>query len=72
MKSQFAAGTPAVLLLPVFGVATADAPSTEQTVMQMERDSTQALIAGAFLSAVALVAIVVRREPQCPATGSID
>jgi ketosteroid isomerase-like protein len=42
MKSLFAAGLLAALVLPVFGVARADAPSVEQNLMQMERDWTQA------------------------------
>ena len=42
MKSLIVAGLLAALVLPVFGVARADAPSVEQTLMQMERDWAQA------------------------------
>jgi ketosteroid isomerase-like protein len=42
MKSLCTAGLLAALVLPVFGVAAADAPSVEQNLMQMERDWTQA------------------------------
>ena len=42
MKSLCTAGLLAALVLPVFGVARADAPSVEQNLMQMERDWTQA------------------------------
>ena len=42
MKPLCAAGLLAALVLPVFGVARADAPSVEQNLMQMERDWTQA------------------------------
>jgi ketosteroid isomerase-like protein len=42
MKSLVAAGLLVTMVLPVFGVARADSPSVEQTLMQMERDWTQA------------------------------
>jgi len=42
MKLLCTAGLLAALVLPVFGVARADAPSVEQNLMQMERDWTQA------------------------------
>ena len=42
MKSLCTEGLLAALVLPVFGVARADAPSVEQNLMQMERDWTQA------------------------------
>jgi len=42
MKSLITAGLLAALVLPVFGVARADAPSVEQNLMQMEKDWAQA------------------------------
>jgi ketosteroid isomerase-like protein len=42
MKSLVTAGLLVAMLLPVFGVARADTPSVEQSLMQMERDWTQA------------------------------
>jgi ketosteroid isomerase-like protein len=42
MKSLIALGLLVAMVVPVFGVARADAPSVEQTLMQMERDWTQA------------------------------
>jgi ketosteroid isomerase-like protein len=42
MKSLVSAGLLVAMLLPVFGVVRADTPSVEQSLMQMERDWTQA------------------------------
>ena len=42
MKRLFIASVLAALVLPVFGQAKADTSSVEQTLMQMERDWTQA------------------------------